>query len=247
MKPRAAFSSHQANPELITTFVCEVKAEDEASAARRLALDLCSAQHQRRALGFEDGPIFGATFFPGCFRMYHSQWSPDTIVLRTTTVFNTSNFIDFLSCCVFLCKLADSAYKPVQEMFLRWDTEEEALRKHARETAANAANKLFSAPDPTPRSTPPRKRRRTDDDGAQNDLDFGKMKDWHSSGEETESSLSVTPEGEWEGEVEGHPLVRANLQLLDASNTEDAEASPVPPALDIRGWSRQFPTETESP
>ncbi|KAI0275477.1 hypothetical protein BC834DRAFT_814716 [Gloeopeniophorella convolvens] len=70
---RDIFTSQKANPNLITTFVCEAKAKDPVGVARQIALDLCSAQHQRRALGFADGPIFGATLLRGTLQIYHSH------------------------------------------------------------------------------------------------------------------------------------------------------------------------------
>ena len=64
----------------VITFICEYKVKDRKQAARQLTLDLCSAQHQRRALGFEDSKIFGATLVDTEMRFFVSEWEGDNIV-----------------------------------------------------------------------------------------------------------------------------------------------------------------------
>jgi len=66
----------------VVTFVAEAKCALLSAAERQLTLDLCSAQNQRRTLGFDDGNIFGATVVKNILRMYSSSWIDD-IVTRT--------------------------------------------------------------------------------------------------------------------------------------------------------------------
>jgi hypothetical protein len=64
----------------VVTFVVEAKCASAVAAERQLTLDLCSAQHQRRALGFEDGQIFGAALVGSTLRMYCSRWLNEVVV-----------------------------------------------------------------------------------------------------------------------------------------------------------------------
>ena len=73
------FSSDERSCAVIT-FVCEDKVNEHKHAARQLTLDLCSAQHQRRALGFEDSKIFGATLVDTVFHFFVSEWEGDVVV-----------------------------------------------------------------------------------------------------------------------------------------------------------------------
>jgi len=57
----------------VITFACEAECTDQAAASRQLALYLCSAQHQRRALCFTNGLIYGATIVGDRLAMYSSQ------------------------------------------------------------------------------------------------------------------------------------------------------------------------------
>jgi hypothetical protein len=66
----------------VVTFVSEAKCNNTVAAQRQLTLYLCSAQHQRRALGFDDGRIFGATVVRNTLTMYCSTWE-DQKVVRT--------------------------------------------------------------------------------------------------------------------------------------------------------------------
>jgi len=54
------FASEQDIGEVVT-FACEAKFVEQVAASQQLTFYLCSAQHQRRALCFDDGIIYGAT------------------------------------------------------------------------------------------------------------------------------------------------------------------------------------------
>jgi hypothetical protein len=56
------------------TFASETKCDKPVAAQRQLMFDLCAAQHQRRALGFENGEVFGATVVRNTLKMYCSRW-----------------------------------------------------------------------------------------------------------------------------------------------------------------------------
>ena len=73
------FSSDERSCAVIT-FICEGKVKEHKYAARQLTLDLCSAQHQRRALGFEDSKIFGATLVDTVLHFFVSEWEGDIVV-----------------------------------------------------------------------------------------------------------------------------------------------------------------------
>lgn len=64
----------------VVTFVLEAKVSGAETSARQLTLYLCSAQNQRRALGFHDGYVFGATFVGHDFTLYVSRWQEDQVV-----------------------------------------------------------------------------------------------------------------------------------------------------------------------
>ena len=67
-------------PGEVVTFVAEAKCKDTTVAQRQLTLDLCSAQHQRRALGFDDAQVFGATIVDRTLSIYCSAWKNDIVV-----------------------------------------------------------------------------------------------------------------------------------------------------------------------
>ena len=73
------FASELVHGEVVT-FVAETKCEETTAAQRQLTFDLCSAQHQRRALGFNDGEIFGATVVGNNLTIYSSTWVLDVVV-----------------------------------------------------------------------------------------------------------------------------------------------------------------------
>jgi len=64
----------------VITFACEMKCHDQTAASHQLALYLCSAQNQRRALGFKDGRVYGATMVGNRLRLYTSTWEGEVIV-----------------------------------------------------------------------------------------------------------------------------------------------------------------------
>jgi len=74
----------------VTTFVCEAKCVEQVTASRQLTLYLCSTQHQRRALCFDDGPIYGATIVGNCLVMHSSEWVNDKVVSGHYSVCPTS-------------------------------------------------------------------------------------------------------------------------------------------------------------
>ena len=74
------FSSDVVHTWAVVTFICEDKVEDESAALKRLTMDFSSAQNQRRALGFEDSYIFGATVNGSAMRIYVSEWKNDVVV-----------------------------------------------------------------------------------------------------------------------------------------------------------------------
>lgn len=64
----------------VVTFACEFEVQDSSAASRQVTMDLCSAQHQRRALGFDDGLLFGATLVGSTLSMFVSEWLEDKVV-----------------------------------------------------------------------------------------------------------------------------------------------------------------------
>ncbi|KAF9476065.1 hypothetical protein BDN70DRAFT_193273 [Pholiota conissans] len=63
---------------MLVTFVCMADSlpnpDNGIRARRRLALALCSAQHQRRALGFPDRSVFGATLVGTKLFIFEAEW-----------------------------------------------------------------------------------------------------------------------------------------------------------------------------
>jgi hypothetical protein len=68
------FASSGQNFTDVVTFACEAKCSLSVPAQRQLTFDLCSAQYQRRALGFENGRVYGATVVGDSLQMYCSRW-----------------------------------------------------------------------------------------------------------------------------------------------------------------------------
>ena len=58
----------------------EVRCNDTVTAQQQVALSLCSAQHQRQALGINNGLIFGATVVHQTLTIYSSIWRKETVV-----------------------------------------------------------------------------------------------------------------------------------------------------------------------
>ncbi|KAL5504678.1 hypothetical protein ACEPAH_7341 [Sanghuangporus vaninii] len=217
------FASEANHPLFVITFVCEYKVSDASAASRQLTFDLCSAQNQRRALGFDDGQLFGATIVGNTMRVYVSEWEGDEVVVtRTTTSFDLSIFHEFLNCYIFLCRLADLIGEGVQKVFAKWETVEG--RQYLQQKNRDAAEKPWRLRE-KPQSAPSKKRTRTDEGsqgrGAQEDVD---LPDWEPFEEQLEGPL---PPG-------GDPLLEANLRILNKSDTD----SVIPPAKDIPSWAR---------
>ncbi|OCB84728.1 hypothetical protein A7U60_g8252 [Sanghuangporus baumii] len=109
----------------VITFASEAKIKDEKVAARQLTYDLCSGQHQRRALGFDDSKIYGAVLVDKRFRIYESEWYGDTVrVFPTNRSFDLGIFDEFISCYITLCRLADFEASNVKLVFDTWNSEQ---------------------------------------------------------------------------------------------------------------------------
>jgi len=76
------FASEQDIGEVVT-FACEARCVEQVAASRQLTFYLCSAQHQRRALCFDDGVIYGATIVGNRLVMHSSEWVEDKVVSVT--------------------------------------------------------------------------------------------------------------------------------------------------------------------
>jgi hypothetical protein len=147
------FASEETFGELVT-FVVEAKCTAPAVAEQQLTLDLCSAQHQRRALGFEDGQIFGATVVGNYLRVYRSTWVDDKVVRiilisfvsilndeefvsQTKPIFELDTFPAFIDCFLFLCRVSNYVSGEVYRTFREWETEEGRLRFEERSRDAS--------------------------------------------------------------------------------------------------------------
>jgi hypothetical protein len=61
----------------VVTFAREAECSlpvNPVPARRQLTFDLCSAQHQRRALGFKNGRVYGAAVVRDSLQVYCSRW-----------------------------------------------------------------------------------------------------------------------------------------------------------------------------
>lgn len=66
---------------LLAAFVFEAKLTgDEDVGKGKICFDLCSAQHQRRAVGFSNHHIYGALLVGSTYTLYSSQWMKEGIV-----------------------------------------------------------------------------------------------------------------------------------------------------------------------
>ena len=54
--------------------------DDFKAVLRQVQLTMFSSQQHRRALGLEDGPVFGATLNKNILQFYVSNWEDDTVV-----------------------------------------------------------------------------------------------------------------------------------------------------------------------
>ncbi|OCB91035.1 hypothetical protein A7U60_g1729 [Sanghuangporus baumii] len=217
------FASEANHPLFVITFVCEYKVSDASAASRQLTFDLCSAQNQRRALGFDDGQLFGITVVGNTMRMYVSEWEGDEVVVtRTTTSCELSTFHEFLNCYIFLCRLADRIAEDVQKVFAKWKTVEG--KQYLQQKNRNAAEKPWRLHEKL-QSAPSKKWTHTDEEsqghGAQDDVD---LPDWVPFEEQAKGPLPSV----------GDPLHEANLRILNKLDTD----SVTPPAKDIPSWAR---------
>jgi hypothetical protein len=66
----------------LLTFAVEAKSKPSANDTfgHQLALYLCSAQHQRRALGFTNHIIYGLTLVGHIAKLFVSSWAQNTVV-----------------------------------------------------------------------------------------------------------------------------------------------------------------------
>ena len=85
-----------ANRNDVVTFACEAKCSLLTAARRQLTFDLCSAQHQRRALGFKNGRVYGSTVVRNSLKIHCSKWEiseeNETVVCIIIPLFKLSRF-----------------------------------------------------------------------------------------------------------------------------------------------------------
>ncbi|KAF9476069.1 hypothetical protein BDN70DRAFT_194076 [Pholiota conissans] len=131
---------------MLVTFVCMADSvsnfDDVMHARRRLALALCSAQHQRRALGFPDRSVFGATLVGTKLSIFEAEWDarigPNYVIMHPPIgTFTLSNFLDFIFCYIILCKIANVTAQLVDDVYAKWKTE--AGRKEMEEKSEAAS------------------------------------------------------------------------------------------------------------
>lgn len=224
----------------VMTFASEAKCNAPVAAQRRLTFDLCSAQHQRRALGFKDGHVFGATVVRSTLTMYCSQWEKDDrenekvvrIILSFQVVsvindeksvfpvthFGLESFPAFVACYIFLCKVANHIGNEIDDVFSEWTTQD------GRSKYEESSRKSRRAP--WRRLAGPSRTTASDSSGR---VGSG-------SSAQVDNGMSVTPN---ERQVHaGDQLVRENLQVFDAYPGVELKGVPSPPAKDIIGWVR---------
>jgi len=222
-------------PGNIITFVYEAKCHGRAAASHQLSFYLCSAQHQHQALGFDDGYIFGAALIGGALQIYVSWWEQDTVMIYPTKYsFPLTTFADFLSCYIFLCKLANHVAHEVDEVFQDWENDEQKdiLQKNAHHASGNP---WYDEKSQASRSS--RKHSHSEvDGGAQDgdDLESSMMEDGESFGQGPRDAPMVF---DAMSQSQGDLLTHTNLQAL--AHTESGMV-PVPPAKDIQGWAQQL-------
>ncbi|KAF9485465.1 hypothetical protein BDN70DRAFT_588702 [Pholiota conissans] len=140
------FSTDEESNFDVVTFVCEAdtKIRGMRPPSRKLALSLCSAQNQRRALGFPDGPVYGAALVGDVLTIFVAGWRYNTyikaervVVHRTSLEFILTSFRDFIQCYFFLCKLSDDAAQVVDDIHAKWETEEGKKELEEKNRAAS--------------------------------------------------------------------------------------------------------------
>jgi len=157
-----------AQPEKVITFVYEAKSNSSAHAQRQLALYLCSAQNQRRALGL-NGPLFGATLVGSTLTIYGSKWDEDDFVVISPTnyKFSLATFPSFIICYILLCKIANHMAQEFNDAIEQWrdpQNNQILLDSHqkARDKEWRPAHFTSSS------------------NGAQDDIESQVMEDWES-------------------------------------------------------------------
>ncbi|KAI0296766.1 hypothetical protein B0F90DRAFT_1745007 [Multifurca ochricompacta] len=231
--PQVFSSEAQGAPSRVVTFAFEAKSKDNDAASRQLTLYLCSAQNQRRALGFEDEPLFGATIVGSILIMYISTWSDDKVVVAPTELrYNLDNLHEFIECYIFLCKVADHSAGEVENVFQNWESERGKQDLKERNYRANQRPWRMRHKPEAPKKS--RKRGRQGDDRSQ-----GVMEDLESFRDGVEDGPALNDvQGEEPVIHEGDPLIRANLRALEEYEKTHANSVGLPPSKDIRLWAR---------
>ncbi|KAL5480446.1 hypothetical protein ACEPAI_1716 [Sanghuangporus weigelae] len=220
----------------VVTFICEDKVNDFRAASRQLTMDLTSAQRQRRALGFEDSMIFGATLVDTDIQFYVSEWIGNIVrVAATHKEFDLGVFDEFLTCYIFLCKVSELAASDVQMVFDMWNTDagKLELKEHARQESLKTPWRPIGPPE----SRQAKKRKGTG--GAADDEESDYTEDMESSesfGYDVDDSMNVLSAYEEPVPPGGVPLSEQNLHALDAHYTGDKEKKHVPRT---EAWAQQ--------
>jgi len=236
------------------TFACEAKCVTQVAASRQLTLYLCSAQHQRRALCFDDGPVYGVTIVGNRLTMHSSKWVEDQVVsvtffFRSTSILNSDKvvsplkpyfdldtFPDFIKSYLFLCRVADHIAEGVNIGFQKWESEESKLESR---------NKLKAKSSEVPwrqkfKPTGPRRTVLTSshfDDGSdsgnfQGEMECIEMEHRELTGEGIENKRPRLPL------LQGDRLMQAHLPSLDKAEAYEADLDgrSIPSTVDIRQW-----------
>ena len=254
LKNNYIFASEQHVDE-VTTFACEAKCTVQAAASRQLTLDLCSTQHQRRALCFDDRPMYGATIVGDCLVMHSSEWVEDNVVSVTVLFvqlvlnsykmvyplgpyFDLGTFPGFVECYISLCKVADHIAEGVSKDFQRWESED-AESKHQKALYAKS-NGLPWRQEFKPK--PSRKGLHTSDSGSgsvQGETECIETEDWELTREGLESKCPSLV-------TEGDRLVRASLQVFDGAYEADLDGDSIPSRNEIRQWAQTIADHSSS-
>jgi hypothetical protein len=239
-------------PGNVITFSYEAKCNDETTASHQLCFYLCSAQNQRQAIGFNDKQLFGAILNGSILKIYASWWDQDTVVCNMAlsssissnnnkmiypTQFHLSlaNFPEFLTCYIFLCKLANHIAQGVNEVFQDWDNADQKPRIQQRAHRASD-NPWYHPKSQTPR--PPQRHIHYDDgaggSGAQDEDDWESSMMEDSSGQgPSDAYMAFDTMSKSQGDL----LTQANLQALGDA---DLGMVSVQPAKDIQGWAQHL-------
>jgi len=231
------FASQRDMGEVIT-FAYEAKCVDVVAASRQLTLYLCSAQHQRRALCFSDGPIYGATIVGDRFTMYSSEWVGDKVaVSRSKLIFDLGTFPAFIKCYLFLCRVADHLAEEVDKVFQGWKSED-TKREHQDALRAKSNGPRWRL------LIKPKSDRKglgtlsylgdSDVSGSgsvQDEMEYTETEDWELTGEGVNNKHPSLV-------TEGDRLVRASLQVLDEAYDADLDGESIHSGDGIRQWAQ---------